>query len=257
VILHLKCRHLLSAECRCRLLARSGVRGFIVGRYWSGMVVVAFRSHFAGPEWFLNVASPISVKLWSTHCWSRFGPGAIPVQYQPASFCTMCASSPIPDQYWPSVLDGDGCSPIPDKGYDLAPSPTHTAQFLNRRRGTSGSAMGERALGQHVRLILSHVTQGAPDDDMRQETVRAHAGRVTTIQHSPFFGDIILTVGGYTFALWRAGCERAPLMQSRNAVCSYTTGCWSPARPGATISAHSLGHNIEIVIKLFHYSTQS
>eukprot|EP00884_Botryococcus_braunii_P002030 jgi/Botrbrau1/11828/Bobra.0224s0024.1 len=70
------------------------------------------------------------------------------------------------------------------------------------------------------------------EDEQRQETVRAHAGSLTVVQHSPFFEDVILTVGGYTFALWREGCERAPLMQSRYATCLYTTGCWSPARPG-------------------------
>lgn len=79
--------------------------------------------------------------------------------------------------------------------------------------------------------------QGGAGEEAGQETVRAHAGSVLTVQQSPFFDDVILTVGGYTFALWREECERAPLMQSPYAPCAYTSGCWSPARPGASSPA--------------------
>lgn len=33
----------------------------------------------------------------------------------------------------------------------------------------------------------------------------AHDGPITTLQRSPFFRDIILTVGGWTFAIWKEG----------------------------------------------------
>ena len=60
----------------------------------------------------------------------------------------------------------------------------------------------------------------------------AHDGPVTTVTRSPFFSDLVLTVGGYLFAVWREteltqplivkssgevrffGCESSPI--SRN-----------------------------------------
>jgi hypothetical protein len=99
-----------------------GGSGIPVPSCWSGMVPECGESHLSQ-----TLVHPLLVQNWS---WSHL------VQYRLASFRTMCASSPIPDQYWPSVLDGDGSSPIPETGYDLAPSPTHTVQFLNRRRPT-------------------------------------------------------------------------------------------------------------------------
>jgi hypothetical protein len=117
-------------------LCRGGalhVWGFIVGRYGSGMGVAAFRSHLAGPDWFLNVASRISVKLWSTHCWSRMGP--VPSRCnidRPVSVrCLPVGPSPTSPgrRYW----TGMGAAPSPTRvlvGVPVAPSPTHTVQFL-------------------------------------------------------------------------------------------------------------------------------
>ena len=31
----------------------------------------------------------------------------------------------------------------------------------------------------------------------------AHAGPITTVARSPFFGDVVLTVGGWSFAVWK------------------------------------------------------
>ncbi len=33
----------------------------------------------------------------------------------------------------------------------------------------------------------------------------AHAGTVKTIERSPFFSDIILSVGGWNFCIWKDG----------------------------------------------------
>ena len=33
----------------------------------------------------------------------------------------------------------------------------------------------------------------------------AHDGQVLALERSPFFKDIILTVGGWTFAIWKEG----------------------------------------------------
>lgn len=34
---------------------------------------------------------------------------------------------------------------------------------------------------------------------------QAHDGPMNTLTRSPFFRDIILTVGGWTFAIWKEG----------------------------------------------------
>lgn len=35
----------------------------------------------------------------------------------------------------------------------------------------------------------------------------AHFGPVHSVERSPFFRDIVLTVGGYTWSLWEEGAE--------------------------------------------------
>ncbi|CAL8306342.1 unnamed protein product [Lota lota] len=59
----------------------------------------------------------------------------------------------------------------------------------------------------------------------------AHDGLVSTVQRSPFFKDIILTVGGWTFAIWKEGVMEGALMQSPCSEKRYTVGCWSQTRP--------------------------
>lgn len=60
----------------------------------------------------------------------------------------------------------------------------------------------------------------------------AHDGPIATLQRSPFFRNIILTVGGWTFAIWREGVASGPLLQSASHLMRLTRGHWSPSRPG-------------------------
>ncbi|XP_008062999.1 WD repeat-containing protein 63 [Carlito syrichta] len=59
-----------------------------------------------------------------------------------------------------------------------------------------------------------------------------HDGAVHTIQRSPFYNDIILTVGGWNVAIWKEGVVTGPLLQSCCAPKRYTSGHWSLTRPG-------------------------
>ncbi|KAM6168306.1 dynein axonemal intermediate chain 3 [Erethizon dorsatum] len=59
-----------------------------------------------------------------------------------------------------------------------------------------------------------------------------HDGAVHTIQRSPFYNDIILTVGGWNVAIWKEGVTTGPLLQSCCAAKRYTSGHWSLTRPG-------------------------
>ena len=38
-----------------------------------------------------------------------------------------------------------------------------------------------------------------------EQVLSAHDGPIATLHRSPFFKDIILTVGGWTFAIWKEG----------------------------------------------------
>ncbi|EDL82415.1 rCG28705 [Rattus norvegicus] len=59
-----------------------------------------------------------------------------------------------------------------------------------------------------------------------------HDGAVHTVQRSPFFNDIILTVGGWNVAIWKEEVLTGPLLQTCCAPKRYTAGHWSLTRPG-------------------------
>ncbi|KAM4738895.1 dynein axonemal intermediate chain 3 [Anableps anableps] len=59
----------------------------------------------------------------------------------------------------------------------------------------------------------------------------AHHWLVYTMQRSPFFKDIILTTGGWNFAIWKEGVMDGPLVVSQYFEQECTTGCWSLSRP--------------------------
>eukprot|EP00117_Sycon_ciliatum_P006446 scpid30493/ scgid9981/ WD repeat-containing protein 63 len=59
-----------------------------------------------------------------------------------------------------------------------------------------------------------------------------HSGSIASLERSPFFEDIILSVSQWTFALWKEGVEAGPLMHSAPYECCLTVGKWSPTRPG-------------------------
>ncbi|ELW65376.1 WD repeat-containing protein 63 [Tupaia chinensis] len=59
-----------------------------------------------------------------------------------------------------------------------------------------------------------------------------HDGAVHTVQRSPFYNDIILTIGGWNVAIWKENVMTGPLLQSCCAPKRYTSGHWSLTRPG-------------------------
>ncbi|KAJ3326149.1 WD repeat-containing protein 63 [Boothiomyces sp. JEL0866] len=60
----------------------------------------------------------------------------------------------------------------------------------------------------------------------------AHFGPMSEIARSPFFPDIILTVGGWSFHIWKEKQHMGPLLSSAQATSGVTCGKWSPTRPG-------------------------
>ena len=54
---------------------------------------------------------------------------------------------------------------------------------------------------------------------------------LSTVSRSPFFSDLVLTVGGYLFAVWRETELTQPLIVKSSGEAGLTGGCWSQSRP--------------------------
>ncbi|XP_060058248.1 dynein axonemal intermediate chain 3 isoform X2 [Erinaceus europaeus] len=85
-----------------------------------------------------------------------------------------------------------------------------------------------------------------------------HDGAVHTVQRSPFYKDIILTVGGWNIAIWKEGVMSGPLLQSSCAPKRFTSGHWSLTRPGVFYIGREDG-NIDIwdLLEKTHEPAQS
>lgn len=67
----------------------------------------------------------------------------------------------------------------------------------------------------------------------------AHDGPVAAILRSPHFSDILLTMGGHVFAIWKDDHLNFPVFR-RKSDWAYTACCWSN-RPGIFLMGTSLG----------------
>ncbi|NWW90581.1 WDR63 protein, partial [Rhynochetos jubatus] len=80
-----------------------------------------------------------------------------------------------------------------------------------------------------------------------------HTEAINTLQRSPVFKDIFLSVGGRNFAIWKEGLTSGPILQSRCSAGRYTVGRWSLTRPGVFFMGRDDG-NIEVwdILKKTH-----
>ncbi|NXT55435.1 WDR63 protein, partial [Pluvianellus socialis] len=72
-----------------------------------------------------------------------------------------------------------------------------------------------------------------------------HTETITTLQRSPFFKDIVLSIGGRKFAIWKEGVTNGLILQSSCSAGRYTAGQWSLTRPGVFFIGRDDG-NIDI-----------
>lgn len=72
-----------------------------------------------------------------------------------------------------------------------------------------------------------------------------HTETINTLQNSPFFKDIFLSIGGQKFAIWKEGVTSGPILQSSCSAGRYTAGQWSLTRPGVFFIGRDNG-NIDI-----------
>lgn len=88
-----------------------------------------------------------------------------------------------------------------------------------------GSFDGEVASATFIR------PDGVDNPDYMHAVSKPHAGPVAALVRSPYFSDILLSAGDWTFHLWRVGVEQ-PIFTARNAPEKYTAAVWSPTREG-------------------------
>ncbi|KAF5901430.1 WD repeat-containing protein 63 isoform X1, partial [Clarias magur] len=60
---------------------------------------------------------------------------------------------------------------------------------------------------------------------------QVHNSPVNTVLRSPFFKDVVLTVGSWTFAIWKEGETHGPILHSAFSQSKRTAGFWSLTRP--------------------------
>ncbi|NXJ89202.1 WDR63 protein, partial [Corythaixoides concolor] len=85
-----------------------------------------------------------------------------------------------------------------------------------------------------------------------------HTETINTLQRSPFFKDIILSVGGRNFAIWKEGVTNGPILQSSCSARRNTAGHWSLTRPGVFFIGRDNG-NIDVwdLLKKTHEPSHS
>ncbi|NXX29003.1 WDR63 protein, partial [Nicator chloris] len=72
-----------------------------------------------------------------------------------------------------------------------------------------------------------------------------HTETINTLEKSPFFKDIFLSIGGQKFAIWKEGITNGPILQSSCSAGRFTAGQWSLTRPGVFFIGRDNG-NIDI-----------
>ncbi|XP_053841675.1 dynein axonemal intermediate chain 3 isoform X2 [Vidua macroura] len=84
-----------------------------------------------------------------------------------------------------------------------------------------------------------------PVSQKHSQKYALHTETINTLQKSPFFKDIFLSIGGQRLAIWKEGVTNGPILQSSCSAGRYTAGQWSLTRPGVFFIGRDNG-NIDI-----------
>ncbi|NXO24223.1 WDR63 protein, partial [Cisticola juncidis] len=91
----------------------------------------------------------------------------------------------------------------------------------------------------------TYTNSAKPVSQKHSQKYALHTETINTLQKSPFFKDILLSVGGQKFAIWKEGVTNGPILQSSCSAGRYTAGQWSLTRPGVFFIGRDNG-NIDI-----------
>ncbi|XP_017585458.1 PREDICTED: WD repeat-containing protein 63 isoform X2 [Corvus brachyrhynchos] len=106
-----------------------------------------------------------------------------------------------------------------------------------------GNEDGEVVYSDWKMKINTHSKK--PVSQMHLQKYTLHTETINTLQNSPFFKDIFLSIGGQKFAIWKEGVTNGPILQSSCSAGRYTAGQWSLTRPGVFFIGRDNG-NIDI-----------
>ncbi|XP_043269932.1 dynein axonemal intermediate chain 3-like [Venturia canescens] len=68
-----------------------------------------------------------------------------------------------------------------------------------------------------------------------------HDGAVIRVSRCPQIENLLLSIGGHVFAMWKDDELRSPLLWRRRPGCAYTACCWSHELPGVFVLGRSNG----------------
>ncbi|KFZ54170.1 WD repeat-containing protein 63, partial [Antrostomus carolinensis] len=106
-----------------------------------------------------------------------------------------------------------------------------------------GTEDGEIVYSNWKMEIDSNLAKPVSQKQPQKYTI--HTETINTLQRSPFFKDIILSIGGRNFAIWKEGVTNGPILQSSCSAGRSTAGHWSLTRPGVFFIGRDDG-NIDI-----------
>ncbi|XP_039583074.1 dynein intermediate chain 3, axonemal isoform X3 [Passer montanus] len=106
-----------------------------------------------------------------------------------------------------------------------------------------GNEDGEVVYSEWKKKIDTNTAK--PVSQKHSQKYALHTETINTLQKSPFFKDIFLSIGGQKFAIWKEGVTNGPILQSSCSAGRYTAGQWSLTRPGVFFIGRENG-NIDI-----------
>ena len=114
-----------------------------------------------------------------------------------------------------------------------------TVQKLSLGEGTLMMAVTEDGEVVEIDWGARGTEERAKPDTIRS-IQRAHFASAASVERSPHFSDIYLTVGDWTFSIWKVGVD-FPVFTSSCSADYLSAGRWSPTRPGIIVTARADG----------------
>ncbi|EKX50168.1 hypothetical protein GUITHDRAFT_161883 [Guillardia theta CCMP2712] len=131
--------------------------------------------------------------------------------------------------------------------YRILMNSLESAGDLSGNRLSLRSALeGEDATKFNIGTEDGEVVEGSwilPEEEgatYLKSSYTGHYGPVVSLQRSPFFDDTLLTVGDWTFCIFKSGAKE-PVVRSSFAPTFLTRGRFSPTRPGVIVTSRADG----------------
>ncbi|KAI8810116.1 WD40-repeat-containing domain protein [Cladochytrium replicatum] len=129
-------------------------------------------------------------------------------------------------------------------GYDAEKtSVTKSEKGSDKKSQTSLSSKFYSASEEGDLIYSDWIAEKSSEDKASrvEQAFSYHFGPMSDLQSSPFFPDIILSVGGWSFNVWKEGVSLGPLLSSAPSNAYAVCGQWSPTRPGVFYISKSDG----------------